>query len=769
MVHSQLHTNNKSDGGHNKPGTGQPKASYARAARARSYGNSELLDYLSAPAAAGRGARTDPPDLLQLSSTALVQAYQATYCLVSAEEIANQQIRYIRALTRSGVDPEGAKFMRLFGVYKELLMGPIFSSTTWVCRARLFRVVLAYDFEDGGWDATDALAVALQANDAKPPPAIRGGLQRVLYYAQAAVSSVVLGVAGDNAADTSAAQDAASSAYDDGRRLGVQEAQKKKKTTQPSGKMQKGGKIMTPLMEDDDSLRGDEVGEGGSGELEWLDDPLHFTGGAVMRSVPLKLRRAFGGDSRGAARAWATALAVAWLQQQDASWLITDPFLDNTPRTLADAGAASLAEQLTARCGPQVAQHLADELYAAASPQLTRWAAAADVRVTAARAAHALAPFYVLSQGQRVVCSVLNSIVAQCNTIAMCFSLYSVGTRRYMSAIALASGLLAALLVNVGLYWSKGAICCGNVRTQLGCGQDALAGAACRGFQGSCGNLADIHTPFAAAALASPPQARPIRGAPCVAFPADDSARDTFLAGLIGTAVALPVTAGVAVLFSLAVATDTAQPRAAVHLLTWPLRARLLLGRTRWRLDTMSPSVARVRSMLGRWWATSWATDLMVGMLDVVRAWPPLQRLGAPPDTAAGAALDTAETRMRHAAFGLMYAIWAVFGYLIIVYGRLLLSLLGPASDGQFAKSWLVALGVGQAAELRSFAITAAEAVMVATLLDALWLLPNRRWLEIQLDYASVQAAAFVAADKGVRVTFTRRIWTFLRHYKAVK
>jgi hypothetical protein len=255
--------------------------------------------------------------------------------------------------------------------------------------------------------------------------------------------------------------------------------------------------------------------------------------------------------------------------------------------------------------------------------------------VTAARAAHAAAPFYALSQAQRVISALLNSLLAHCSTVAMCFSLYSVGTRRYMSAFALLSGLLAALLVNVGLFWSKGAVCCGDAREALGCGRDALAGATCRGFSGSCADLGDVFVPFAAAALALPPLARPPHQSTCVAFPADDSARDTFLAGLIGAAVALPVTAGVAVLFSLAVATDAGQPRAAVHLLTWPLRVRCMLGRARWRMDTMAPAAARRRSVLGRWWSTSFATDAVVAVLDATRQWPPKQPLGAPPDAAA--------------------------------------------------------------------------------------------------------------------------------------
>ena len=719
-------------------------------------------------------APSEPPDLLQLSSTALVQAYLATWCLVGAEDIAKQQTRYIRALSDAGVDPDGSTFMRLFGIYKQLLMGPLFGQAMWIVKARLFRIVLLYQFDEGGgWEATSALAVALQASDVEPPSVAAGGLQRIRHLVQAVLSSLMLSAVNDGGVDATAGDNAATSFYDMRRRLGVKDAKDKHGDSAPNNKRQRQRqrrKIVMPMDDGDDFEGADscsDAGEGGGVENEWLDDPLHFTSAALRRSMPMTLREAFGGDAYGASRAWATALAVAWLEQQDVGWLATDPLSDDHPRTLADSGAAALAVQLAARCGAEAAAKLAAELAAVARPQLARWAAAADARVTAARAAHTAAPFYALSQAQRVISALFNSLLVQCSTVAMCLSLYSVGMRRYMSAVALMSGLLAALLVNVGLFWSKGAVCCGDAREALGCGRDALAGALCRGFRGSCADLSDVFVPFAAAALALPPLPRPTHRA-CVAFPADDSARDTILAGFIGAVVALPVTAVVTVLFSLAIATDAGQPCAAVNFLTWPLRARCMLGRARWRLDLISPAAARRRSVLGRWWSTSLATDFIVAVLRATRLWPPKLPLGAPPDVTAGAALDTAELRMRRAGFAMIYVIWAVFTYLIVVYGRLLLRLLGPAADAQFAQSWLVALGAGQAAELRSFAVTAVEVLMVATILDVLWLLPNVRWLETQVDYASVQATAFAAPAAAARVTSWHRIWAYLKHFKAV-
>jgi hypothetical protein len=116
-----------------------------------------------------------------------------------------------------------------------------------------------------------------------------------------------------------------------------------------------------------------------------------------------------------------------------------------------------------------------------------------------------------------------------------------------------------------------------------------------------------------------------------------------------------------------------------------------------------------------------------------------------------------------------LYVFWAACAYMVLVYGRLLLRLLGPDSDAQLATVWLAALGAEQLAELRMLALAAAEALAAVTLLDALWLLPNSRWLEAQLDASSVQATVFQAPGAGARVTPGRRAWTYLQHFKAVR
>jgi hypothetical protein len=64
----------------------------------------------------------------------------------------------------------------------------------------------------------------------------------------------------------------------------------------------------------------------------------------------------------------------------------------------------------------------------------------------------------------------------------------------------------------------------------------------------------------------------------------------------------------------------------------------------------------------------------------------------------------------------------------------------------------------------RCFARSASPAPAPAqgsALLDALWVLPNRNWLETQVDFASVQATALGS--------WAQRVAAYARHMKAVK
>ena len=122
-----------------------------------------------------------------------------------------------------------------------------------------------------------------------------------------------------------------------------------------------------------------------------------------------------------------------------------------------------------------------------------------------------------------------------------------------------------------------------------------------------------------------------------------------------------------------------------------------------------------------------------------------------------GPAVDTARAR-RHGPFRFL------FGWLAIVYGKLLVGLAGEAAQAQFVRVWAIGVGLNQVSDLQAFLITAGELALAATVLDALWLQPNHVWLERLVDYSSVQATTFLRGG-GWRA----RIWASLRHGSAVQ
>ena len=328
-------------------------------------------------------------------------------------------------------------------------------------------------------------------------------------------------------------------------------------------------------------------------------------------------------------------------------------------------------------------------------------------------------------------------------------------------------------------------MCCADTRVALGCSGDGST--PCRGFTGSCADLAATYYPLVSASLShSGPRAVPVPV--CNAFPTGSS-RDAFLSGLISAVCALPVASLVSTLFSLSMSTDMQQPHARVRMLVWPLRARLLLGRFDWHFAA-APRSARLRRRIAAWWATSWSTDLVVAVTDVVTRGGAAE-LQPHPDAAAAHAFDALTLAWCHAGFVFLYAVWAVFSWIIIVYGALIYRLLascrrahapcsapadtraprtrffdpqGPQVEESFARSWAVSIGLGQLSDMQSFLITTVQVLLAATVLDALWLLPNRRWLETQLDFASVQASSL----QGAGTSWWRGAVTYLRHMKSV-
>jgi hypothetical protein len=340
-------------------------------------------------------------------------------------------------------------------------------------------------------------------------------------------------------------------------------------------------------------------------------------------------------------------------------------------------------------------------------------------------------------------------------------------------------------------FWSKGAVCCDQVRALLGCpAADPLSPCAPVAFAGGlCADLAASEG--AAAAFAAMADGPFVSGGAfvCTAFPADNSPRDTVISGLISFAVSLPLCIVVANCFGLSTATDDQQLHGRTRWMTWPSTYRLLLGRLSWRWSapgTPPPGRAeRLRRLLASWWCSNMYIDAMVAVSDAVqlcvcRPPPPPPRRGVQPadatllsydetveavlaefgqDAAAQAHFGAVTTRFKYVGYVLLNLVWGFFAWIVFAYGRLVYNLLGPAASRDFSNSWGIGVAIGQANDASGLVTAALQAVLILTILELLWLHTNTAWLESYVDFASCYAS--VAAHAG-----RRRLWDVLLSHK---
>jgi hypothetical protein len=320
------------------------------------------------------------------------------------------------------------------------------------------------------------------------------------------------------------------------------------------------------------------------------------------------------------------------------------------------------------------------------------------------------------------------------------------------------------LLVQLWLYWSKAKICCSLTRTALGCSPDPLT--PCRGYTSNCALLATTNFHFTAAALRPPTglppavaDSRPVPPPVCTAFP-DGTTRDTFIAGLISAAVALPFASIVSVFFGLSVATDIAQVHGRMRLLKWRAVFRLaFISNADWRFDRLTPRTRAVLTFMSQSWSTTFMHDAVVAADAAARdaaarlrhrlayggacaRIPSWKDDGVADEDALAEAFDVWTTRCKHAGLLITHLVWGIFVWLCITYASLIYRMLDPASERELVRSWLVSLGLNQANDMSGAAITLLQALLVANILEALWVVPNSRYFEERYDFMSVQAAA---------------------------
>ena len=337
------------------------------------------------------------------------------------------------------------------------------------------------------------------------------------------------------------------------------------------------------------------------------------------------------------------------------------------------------------------------------------------------------------------------------------------------------------LVVNIWFAYSKGAVCCEQAMALLGCAGSDPNLAPCLGFTGSCADL--MEQPQVVDAFTKVPDGPFVFGGAfvCTAFPADDNTIDTILSGLISFAVSWPVAVVVAICFSLSTATDNDQLRGRTRWLNWPFAYRFTMGPLRWRWSVgaePATRLGRLKRFLASWWCSSIWTDGLVWFADklVPCFCPPSPAqddaapdAGAVDDAAADAGYEAAvddamlewgqdaesqrqfnvmTTNFKRAGYVILHLCWGVFAWITFAYGRLVYNLLGAKAARDFSNSWGIGVGLSQVSDARDVVVTSLQALLVVTILEALWLVANGNWLESYVDFVSVHATVMARGSK---------------------
>ena len=283
------------------------------------------------------------------------------------------------------------------------------------------------------------------------------------------------------------------------------------------------------------------------------------------------------------------------------------------------------------------------------------------------------------------------------------------------------------------------------MRTQLGCDPNPLMPCPTVGFTGTCGDLANW----------GPAQVALGGTFVCTAFPADGSSRDTFLAGLINFAVAIPVMVVLANLLSLSTSTDDEQVHSRTRFLLWPVKWRIFFGSRPWERKPKGRRVGALKKWLAGTWSTSIWTKIVVSCSDalaavlrvvlcrrrkqVASARDPLSNVM---NMEAAVAFGNLTDMYKRCGYAVLYTCWAVFAWIIFAYGKEVYKLLGPASENAFARSWGIGVALSQVSDCQSLAYATMEAILVMTVMELFWLLQNLQWLEWVVDFSSIYAAS---------------------------
>ena len=711
----------------------------------------------------------------RMTGTALVLAFLSVNNQLPTAELTHRKeaaAEFFRDTRVPGVHHDFEALLRLF--MGMLFDGNLGQRQKWLQKARMWRTVLL-QHDDGSWGLSQGLAAAVEAHSpcdgitaATKLPGKPGPLARILALVSASAGEGDLDTSPETLDSASVAQLYA----------GDEDAQRAHDTNPRS------------------------------------DDPMHFSQAAMAAAMPHSLA-ALAPAGLPVSRIWATLLASVTLEELEICWLASDEE-EPVESTVVDHADAYLRSQ--AELHPALDELLrTGQLHWAARQARARWVRLMEAKITAVRKADVTVGNRVIEYTERASARVVLSLMTEHEQFST-FLDETAGLMRWQRWMILMTLVIAALLVSIWFYQSRGAQCCAEIRAILDC-ESAVS---CLGFTGSCADLpaqfSTLQGPFV---YGVPPQEYPdLSQYVCHAFPDDTYPLDQLLVALINIAIGLPI--GMFLFRCFEIANEGEDwpdawlevPKGLITLAFRLFYGRHLTGRWHYRpplegegcaVDTdpkaLKP-VAQCRSDLVQWYVrhsgempTMWAQRTLAWVwrkLSGSGSAEPTPYDGLPPAFREGGAADVGESigkgepagegsepeaeeeedagaadalaKRLYAASGLVgiYLAWAIFSWFIFTYGMLIYRQLGDDAQKQFAKSWGVNFGLDSAQQWRDVAVETGKITVILIILDLLVITGPRNWFEEHLDHLSIQCTLFTGAATG----WWRRTWHMVSQQK---
>ena len=711
----------------------------------------------------------------RMAGTALVLAFLSVNNQLPVAELTHRKeaaCEFFHGVRVPGVHHDFEALLRL--LMGMLIEGNLGLRNKWLQKARMWRAVLLQR-GDGSWGLSQSLATAVEAHSpcdaiaTKAPTGKPSPFARILALVSAAAGEGEdLDTAPDMADATAAAE------------------------------LYAGDEDAMRLV--DSSPRS--------------DDPMHFSQAAMAAAMPQPLAL-LASQGVPVSRVWATLLAMVALEELEISWLASDEE-EPVERTVVDSADSYLRAQ--AELHPELDELLrTGRLHWAARRARSRWVRLMEAKISAVRTADVTVGSRVIEYTERASARVVLSLMTEHEQFST-FLDETAGLMRWQRWMILMTLVIAALLVSIWFYQSRGAQCCAEIRAILNC-ESAVS---CLGFTGSCSDLpaqfSTLQGPFV---YGQPPTEYPdLSQYVCHAFPDDAYPLDQLLVALINIAIGLPI--GMFLFRCFEIANEGEDwpdawleiPKGLVTLAFRLVYGRHLTGKWHYApplegdgcavdsWPTALQPVAAQQSDLVQWYVRhsyelpnmwvqrtlSWVLRQLAGLRGGGGEATPCDDLslpthegdgevgGAEPNGKNHAANGTdgsepedegaadALTKRLYAAAGLVgiYLAWAIFSWFIFTYGMLVYRQLGDAAQQQFATSWGVNFGLDSAQQWRDVAQETAKITIVLIILDLLVITGPRNWFEEHLDHLSCQATLFTGAAAG----WWKRTWQLVQQQK---